>query len=145
MDNQEKQLDQELAAFTDSLLEGQPMTGPARPSLADTVEMLARTTKPQTLPASLRSKVKQRISTEWDRQHLPLHQRLSSLVPSGRGRRWIPVSVVILALLAIAALIIPLDTMPTPGTALGDTAVLPIMLLALAAILVGIWLVIRHR
>ena len=145
MDSQEKRLDQELAAFTDSLLEGQPMRGPERPPLADTVEMLARTTKRQHPPASLRTRVKQHVSAEWDRQQQPIHHRIRSLGLFGRRWRWVPISAAVLVVLALAALILPDGTLPIQGTIIGSHYVVPILLAGMAAVLVGVWLVARRK
>ena len=146
MDKEDQRQDEELAAFTDALLEGRLEQGGDRPPLAETVERLKHVLSPQAPPANLRRRVRQQIATEWSqRRPSPLH-RLSQLF--GRPVRrwaWVPVAALILVALTVALLMPPSGT-EVVGTATGVVGiVVPVTLTVLAGALVIAWLIVKRR
>ena len=148
MDNEKRRQDQELAAFTDALLEGQldRLEKSDRPPLANTVETLGRVLSPQPPPASLRRSLKRQIATEWTRQRPSLFQRLTQpFGPSARRWAWAPVAALVLVAIAVA-LLVPAGGTKVTGTATGDVGtVVPVILAVLAGGLVIAWLVIKRK
>jgi hypothetical protein len=150
----ERRRDEELAAFTDTLLEGEPEADAyARPPLASTVERLARAIDSQPVPAHLRRRVRRQIATEWPELHRPwggrLHRWLGS--PGQPRLRWAWVATGALVVLALAAaLLLPADGLEITGTAPGqmDAAVLILVVGIIAALALGLlvaWLLSRRR
>lgn len=148
---EEQRRDDELAAFTDALLNDAQTEEAGRPPLSDTVEMLARALAPQPPPAHLRSRVRRCVSAEWSKPRATLGQRLRDLAgPLGQPRyRWAWAAVAALAVVAIAAaLILPIGPGQTVGTAVGeiDATALVIILALLAAVgAVAAWIASRRR
>ena len=153
MSRDERLRDEELAAFTDALLEGKLEKDCARPPLADTVESLARALSPQPLPSRLRRRVRQQIATTWPQLRRPLGQRLRRLLGSfGQPKlRWAYAAAGVLIVVAItAALLLPTEGLATPGTAIGqmDTTTLIIVVGLVSALVIGVviaWLISRRR
>jgi hypothetical protein len=148
----ERRRDEELAAFTDALLEGEPEAC-ARPPLAGTVERLARTLGPQPVPARLRRRLRQRVAADWPGLHRPLSQRLRRWLGSlGQPRlRWAYAVAGVLVVVAVAAaLLLPADGLEITGTALGQmdaTTLIVIVALVctLASGLLIAWFLSRRR
>jgi hypothetical protein len=144
MSDEERLKDEQLAAFTDALLEeGEPCSMDAeRPPLASTVEVLARALKPAPVPDRLRRQVGQRVAAQWKRQRQARRLPLPRLV-GGRTQRWAWAAVAALAVVAIAtAVLLPNGTMPTAGTATGVGIGIAVAVVAvvLAGILITVWL-----
>jgi hypothetical protein len=120
MTNDERLRDEELAAFTDALLEGKlEMETSSRPPLADTVEKLARALSPQALPTPLRHKVRRQIAAEWPQLSRPLGQPLRHWLGSfGRSPlRWACAVAGVLVVVVIAAVLcLPTDNLEITGT-----------------------------
>lgn len=144
---------EELAAFTDALLEGEVMDETERPPLAETVELLARTLEPEEPPERLRRNILRQIRAEWGKGHRaerrPLGQQvLDALRSLGWSRRrlvWAAAAALLVAALAVT-LLLPKDVGGTTGTALGGpgmTALVAVLaLVGLAAVVV--WVVKRE-
>jgi hypothetical protein len=154
MSKDERLRDEELAAFTDALLEGElEAKDCTRPPLADTVEQLACTLHPQPLPSSLRRRVRQQIAAEWPQLRRPLSQRLRRWLASfGQPKlRWAcAVAGVLIAVAVAAALLLPTDGLQTSGTAVGQpgaTTLVVAIALASALAIGGIiaWLISSRR
>jgi len=139
--------DQELAAFTDALLEGQEADTENKPPLAEEVEILARTLAPKPPPAGLRRKVRRCVAETWEQQR-PLLQRLSELLNSlGRPRqRWAWATAAALIVAAVAAvLLLPQGPLEISGTATGHAGLAAWAgILVLAGILLALWIVRRR-
>lgn len=121
MDKQEIERDNELAAFTDDLLEGEAVWPSGEPPpLASTVEVLARTLEPEDPPEALRRRIHRSVAREWRKRQPSLWDRLSRRF-SYRSHRMVWVAAVTaLAVLAIASLLIfPSLPESTVGTATG--------------------------
>lgn len=109
VNEQESRQDEELAAFTDALLEeGCQFDGAERPPLADTVELLAQALALEEPPERLRRRIHRAIIEEWD----PPARRFQFLETFRIRRRslWVAAATA-LALLAVATLLLV-----TPGT-----------------------------
>ena len=138
----------QLAAFTDALLASRMGTGTAeasngRPPLADTVELLARTSCPQPPPARLCRKVRRSVAAEWARQQPSLFRRL---LPRRRpARRWAWAAVAALGLIAVTvALLLPDGVTEVAATATGEVGMAVLVaVLVLAGGLVVAWFVSR--
>ena len=144
MSDEERLKDEQLAAFTDSLLEeGEPCSMDAeQPPLADTVEVLARALKPAPVPDRLRRQVGQRVAGQWTRQRQARRRPLPRLF-GGPAQRWAWATVAALAVVAIAAaVLLPTGTTPVAGTVTGvgiGTAVAAVAVV-LAGVLIAVWL-----
>jgi len=144
MSKEEQRKDQELASFTDALLNGGAVDVGERPPLADTVEMLARVLHPQRPPESLRHRLRQRIAAEWERKEPRPRGRLLPTFRLSAGRR-IWAGIAALALLAVLALLTTPYTGEAVGTATGGSW--SIALIAAVALLVGLligWAISRR-
>ncbi|MGD1995179.1 MAG: hypothetical protein PVH62_00245 [Anaerolineae bacterium] len=142
MREEERRKDEELAAFTDALLEGRAESeGSERPPLADVVELLAQTLSPQPTPEELRRKLRRRIAAEWRRLHAPARQRLTW--PLGwPTKRWVGAAATALILVAIAAaLLVPESGANITGAVVGKAGAI---VLALALVLIALWLLSRR-
>jgi len=147
MNEQELSKSQELAAFTDALLEGRMGEGDKRPPLADIVEIMARTIGPQPLPDDLRREVKRRIATEWSRRSPPVRRQPSWTL---RKRHWIWATAAALILIAaIASLLTPLvpgGNSELVGAATGRVGGIVLIITAvLTAVAAIYWLASRRR
>jgi anti-sigma-K factor RskA len=148
---EEQRRDDELASFTDALLDDARAEEGDRPPLAATVEMLAHTLGHRPPPASLRSRVRRCVAAEWPGPRPSLAERLRGLpgLLSRPGYRWAWATVAALAVVAVAAaLILPAGIGETTGTLVGevDTTVLVVVLaLLLATVVVAAWLASRRR
>jgi hypothetical protein len=148
---EEQRRDENLAAFTDALLDDARTDEGDRPPLAATVEMLARTLGHQPPPTSLRSRVRRCVAAEWPGPRPPLAERLRGLLGLfGRpGYRWAWATVAALAVVAVAAaLILPAGAGQTTGTLVGEvdaTVLVVILALLLAAVGVAAWFTSRRR
>jgi hypothetical protein len=136
--------DEQLSAFTDSLLEeGEPcVTDAERPPLANTVEVLARALKPAPVPERLRGQVGQRVAAQRKRQRQARRRPLPRLV-GGRAQRWAWAAVAALAAVAVAtAVLLPNGTMPVVGTVTGVGIGIAVAVVAvvLAGVLITVWL-----
>ena len=154
MSKDERLRDEELAAFTDALLEGKlEMKEGVRPPLADTVERLARSLSPQPMPSRLRRRMRQQIAATWPQLRRPLGQRLRRLLGSfGQPKlRWACVAAGVLVVVAVvAALLSPTDGLEITGMAPGqpDTTTLIIVVGLVSALMLGgliAWLISRRR
>jgi hypothetical protein len=154
MSKDERRRDEELAAFTDALLEGRlEMEEGTRPPLADTVERLARTLSPQPLPSHLRRNVRQQIATEWPQLRRPLGQRVRRWLGSfGQPKlRWAcAVAGVLIVVAVAAALLLPAEGLEITGTTPGqmDATTLIVVVGLVSALVLGIliaWLISRRR
>lgn len=154
---EEQRRDDELAAFTDALLdhaqaeEGKRPPLSDNPPLADVVKILARTLGHQPTPAHLRSRVRRCVAAEWSKPQPSLGQRLRDLTgPFGQPRyRWAWAAVAAMVVVAIAAaLILPTGPGQTTGTLVGEidaTTLVIILALLAAAAAVAAWLASRRR
>jgi hypothetical protein len=149
---EDRRRDDELAAFTDALLdEGDRPPLADGPPLADVVELLARTLGHRPPPADLCSRIHRRVAAEWPKPQPSLAERTRRLLGLfGRPRyRWTWATAAALVVVAVAAaLILPAGSGETAGTLVGeiDTTVLIIILaLLLAAAVVAAWLASRRR
>lgn len=154
MSKDERRRDEELAAFTDALLEGKlEMEESTRPPLADTVERLARTLSPQPVPSRLRRKARQQIAATWPHLRRPLGERLRRWLGSlGQPKlRWAyAVAGVLIVVAVTAALLLPTEGLVTWGTAEGqmDTTTLIVVVGLMSAMAIGLaiaWLISRRR
>jgi hypothetical protein len=143
---EDRQGDQELAAFTDALLAGQAMGEQMRPELADVVEMLARTISPESPPEALRQLLRERTTAEWVRQAPRPGWSLSRLL--GRpAQRWVWATATLLVALAVAvAFLLPTGAAGLSATASGGpaatVAIAALVLIGLVA--VGAWFITRR-
>ena len=148
---EEQRRDNELAAFTDALLDDVQAKEGDKPPLSDTVEMLVRTLDHRPPPAHLRSRVRRRVSVEWSKPQATLGQRLRDLAgPFGRPKyRWAWAGVAAITVVAIAAaLILPVGPGETTGTLVGEidaTTLVIILVLLTAAAAIAAWLASRRR
>jgi hypothetical protein len=137
--------DEELADFTDALLEGREPRCEMEDlsSLERTVLLLARVLRPEAPPADLQKRVRKRTLTEWERLHR------SDQLPRNR---WWPRSFPRLALgFALALILIvvgvfllgPVEDVGLTATASGDWGLAVLILGVLGILALGIlWL--RH-
>jgi AcrR family transcriptional regulator len=133
VNQQERALDEELAAFTDRFLAGETGT---RPPLADMVEILAQTVEPEPPPDALRERLQRRIAQERRRQkRASLGSRLSrALRILPRRPAWVAAAVAVLALAVVSLLLLsPVSPVGIPGATGG--AGWPVMGLALLGLL----------
>jgi hypothetical protein len=148
---EEQRRDDELAAFTDALLDDAQAEEGKRPPLSKTVERLARTLGHRPPPAHLRSRVRRCVTAEWSKPRTSLGQRLRDLAgPFGQPRyRWAWAAVAAMVVVAIAtALILPIGPGQTTGTLVGEidaTALVIILALLAATVAVAAWLASRRR
>ncbi len=134
--------DERLAMFTDALLRGQGGGDADRPSLSDTVEVLARVLSPVDPPAVLRRQVQRAVREEWRRMERENRLQFFRWLFHPR-RRWAVVSVTALLVVAVlAALFIPSGGEVVTGTAVGDGA---LWLLLPLLLLVGLLLLLLSR
>ena len=143
---QEQQQDEQLAAFTDVVLEGRAASECGkRPPLADTVDMLTRVLSPQPPPDHLRLKIKRTITAEWRQQPPSLSQRLSKLFRQP-ARRWVwATAATLVAVAVVAALLAPALSDQITGTATGGGGMVMLAaFLVLGVILVVAWLLSRR-
>ena len=156
MSADEQLRDEELAAFTDALLEGTLEADDSpRPPLAPTVEQLTHALDTQPVPFGVRQRVRSKIRAGWASQRLALHERLRrwarSLARPTPTLRWACTAAGVLAVIAVVtAVLLPLDGAHTTGTASGgDGSPLPIALALLGGgvlVVLGVaWLVSRRR
>ena len=156
MSADEQLRDEELAAFTDALLDGALEADDSpRPPLAPSVEQLARAMDMQPVPFGVRQQVRQEIRAGWAPQCLTPYERLRrwvrSLARPTPTLRWACTAAGVLAVIAVVtAVILPLDGAHTTGTAsAGDGSPLPIALALLGGgvlVVLGVaWLVSRRR
>lgn len=118
MDEQERQRDEELIAFTNALLGKMPLDETERPPLASTVEMLAQTLRTHPLPDGLQERLQKQLAVEWRDQRPGLFQTLLQTLRTPVGLRLSAIAAV--ALLAVAlAVLLPAATGPVSGTAAG--------------------------
>jgi hypothetical protein len=150
----ERRRDEELAAFTDALLEGEPEAEAcARPPLVGTVERLARALGPRPVPSRLRRRLRQQIAADWPQLRRPLGQRLRRWLGSlGQPRlRWAYAVAGVLVVVAVAAaLLLPADGLEITGTTLGqmDATTLLIVVGLVSALALGLliaWFLSRRR
>jgi hypothetical protein len=138
--------DEELAAFTDAVLDAQAgMVAPDRPPCADVVDLLARALRAEQPPAGLRRRVRESVAAEWARQrgaagHSPFR------VLSRHGRPWVWATIGALTLLAAAAaLLVPSGAARLTGAAVGGPGLsVAVALLVLAGGLALAWLFSRR-
>ena len=148
---EEQRRDDELAAFTDALVDDAQTKEAGRPPLADAVEILARTLDHRPPPAHLRSRVRRYVTAEWSKPRTSLSQRLRDLAgPFGQPRyRWAWAAVAAMAVVAIAAaLILPTVPEQTTGTLVGEidaVTLVIVLVLLLAAAALAAWLASRRR
>ncbi len=147
MGEEDRQGDQELAAFTDALLKDQVMKGSARPALADVVETLARTIGPQPPPEALRQQLRGRTTAEWTkRAPRPGWSFLSGLL--GRpAQRWVWAAATLVVVLAIAVVLFtPTGAASLSATAAGGPAatVVAAALLLVGLVAAGVWFIMRR-
>ena len=137
----ERLQDQDLASYTDALLDGQGEER-ERPALADTVELLARTLSPQPPPGELQRQVQRRVTHEWARHHGARRQRPFRL--NRPARRLAMAAAAAMVVLAVTAIfLLPSNTGTLSGTASGGTTTtLVIVGLALTGGVVA-WFVLR--
>jgi hypothetical protein len=149
----ERLRDEELAAFSDALLEGEPgLEACARPDLADTVERLARALGPEPVPSHLRRSLHKQIADGWLERPLPLGQRLRRWFgsPAQSRLRWAYALAGVLIIVAVAAAsLLPAGGVEITGTAAGQMDATTLIVAGLASVLlVGLviaWLVLRRR
>ena len=119
---EEQAKDNQLADFTDALLEGQTSLDAGRLQSREVamVELLARAVAPQPVPDRLRQELTRRIAAEFSREHPPLMRRLlQSLGRPSHRRLW--ATAAIMTVVAIAAvLLFPLDGSHITGTVTGE-------------------------
>jgi hypothetical protein len=120
MDRQELEQDNELATFTDDLLERDAeLTSCERPPLASTVETLARVLEPETPPEALRRRIRRSVAKEWHERQPSLWERFARRFSYRTHRRALVAAVAALTVLAIASILI----LPSvPDTAVGTAA-----------------------
>jgi len=149
LDQEERRIDEELAAFTDGLLERRAgVEGGGLPALASAVGVLSRTLSPQPPPDALRRRLKQRVAVEWRRQHPSLaRQLLSAFARPVRQRAWVAAAMALVLVVAVAALLLPGSTPEITATAVGEgkVAVFAIATLLAAGALVALWIASRRR
>lgn len=139
--------DQQLAAFTDLLLQGQPLPPDYRPPLAETVERLAAALQPQPPPEQLYRRVQRAVARGWRRSNAPQGGWWRQLFRRPQ-RRWVWAAVVAALLLVVAAVLLS----PAPAEGMAGTAhgVEPwIVALILGAVFIGVvvatWISSRRR
>ncbi len=149
----EQAQDQELAAFADSVLAGQPAPPTGPPPLAQTVELLARAVSPHPPPEHLRRQIRQRIAAEWARQPSQAsesaglqarHWLLRLFRPSKNQWAWAAVTAMA-ALAIMAGLLLPAQTEPLTGTVVGGASVVGVIILVLVGLAVAGWLIVRKK
>lgn len=144
VNEQESRRDEELATFTDALLdEGCEFDGEERPPLADTVELLAQMLAPEEPPERLRRRVHRAIVEEWD----PPARRIGFFEMFRIRRRplWIA-AVAALAVLAMTTLLLVTPgTEGVMGTAGGGPWLIPlIIVMSLLAAGIVVWTLWRR-
>jgi hypothetical protein len=144
---EERLRDEELAVFTDALLEdGAEVDATDRPQLAEVVETLARTLDAQSPPDELRHKLRQRTAEEWS--HRQLRRRWRLPWQTGRlAQRWVWGAMAALVLMSIlAVLLMPVGSEELNATAAGGVGVViwVIGLLLVGAAVAVAWLVSRR-
>lgn len=143
---EERRKDNELATFTDALLEDRAgCTEGERPPMAEVVELLARTMPTEPPPEDLRRRLRRRIRAAWKREHSGRLWQLPSLFGT-RKNRWAWATAGALILVAIAAaLIVPEEATQITGTVAGEAGAIALAItLGLAVALIVAWLVSRH-
>jgi anti-sigma-K factor RskA len=148
---EEQRRDDDLAAFTDALLDDARTDAGDRPPLAETVEVLARTLDHRPPPADLCSRIHRRVAAEWPGPQPSLAEQTRGLLGLfGRPRyRWAWAAAAALVVVAVAAaLILPAGSGETAGTLVGEidaTVLIIVLALLLAAVVVAAWLASRRR
>lgn len=147
----ERQQDEELAAYTDALLDGEPLAeGQARPVEADTVETLARVLGHREPPARLRQRIRRQVAAAWPEHRASMREGLRRWLKTltlARNRwAWAAASILV-ALFCAASLIVPTGVQQVVGTA-GDLD--PVTLVAavtavVVMVAVLIWINSRRR
>jgi hypothetical protein len=144
----QKRRDEDLAAYTDTLMERRPGEIESdRPPLAETVRTLARALHPKPPPDELRRRIRARISAEWPKRFASRsgHPRFSSPI---RVPRWAWAAVSLLFLITVSAILLaPPRGSEISGTAVGDawTAAAVVGAILLLGGLIGAWLASRRR
>ena len=138
--DREQQRDNELADFTDALLEGKEPS-PASPEEAEMVRLLARTMGSRPAPEGLRRALKQRIASEFSQPRSPSWNPLRSFGRPSQRRLWGAVAALLVVALA-AILLLPTDPAQIMGTAWGEPGLVPI-LIALV-LLAGVVILVRR-
>ena len=144
--NEERRKDQELAAYTDAVLDASAGTGAAeRPPWADVVELLARALRAEQPPASLRSSVRKLVAAEWARRRSTAAQSPFQIL-TRRRRPWAWAAIGALTLLAAAAaLLVPSGAARLTGAAVGGPGLsVAVALFVLAGGLALAWLFSRR-
>ena len=112
----ERALDEALAAFTDALLGEKTMTA-ERPPEADMIELLAKTITPEPPPDRLKVRVKRLIASEWPRKSRRKPGWRRFFTPRRRLALGLVAALLIVAL--AVAWWVPLGGGPIAGTAQG--------------------------
>ena len=121
-------LDDELAAFTDSLLAGENIPAPAElEELAQVVRQLSAVIAPAEQPGqAFRERLTQRLNREWTLQH----ERRTRFRYSRRLVQLAAVMAVVLG--AMIVLLLDSEDKPVQGTALGSTSGVVVIVAVLA-------------
>lgn len=126
VNERELRQDEELAAFTDGLLEaGYEFDREERPPLADTVELLARVLAPEDPPERLRRRVHRAIVEEWD----PPSRRFRFFEVFRIRRRplWVAAVAALVVLAVATVLLVTPGTEGVVGTAGGGPWLVPLI------------------
>jgi hypothetical protein len=148
---EERQQSEELAAFTDVVLNGEPVEGQSRPPLAETVERLALVLERRPPPTRLRQRIRRSVAAEWPRRQPTLEERLRKLLralASPRYRWAWATAAGLLILVLVTTLFFPTGVQEITGTVVGDIdpGVVAVALGAsLVIVLVVIWIRERRR
>ena len=145
--NNQRQKDQELAAFTDALLsEEVSLKDKPRPPMAGTVELLASTLTPQDPPPGLQQRMRRRIANEWIKTYPSQKNRASLLDLLGSSRRrWVWATLAALIVLALFVAILSPASEEIVGTLTGQPGVMLVIILVTVIILTMIWIVIKRK
>jgi hypothetical protein len=147
---EERQQSEELAAFTDVVLNGEPVEGQSRPPLAETVERLALVLERRPPPAGLRQRIRRSVAVEWPRRQ-PTLERLRKLLRAlaSPRYRWAWATAAGLLILVLATtLFFPTGIQEITGTVVGDIdpgVVVVALGVSLVIVLVVIWIRARRR
>ena len=118
----EETKDEQLADFTDALLEGQasPDSDQLQPREAEIVRILARTVGPKSVPDQLRRDLARKISAEFSPERTPFFRGLWRSI-ARPSQRWLWATAALMAIVAIAAVFLfPLDGSQITGTVTGE-------------------------